>query len=141
MKFHIIAFAAVTRIFGANFAVAGDLVDMDAVASAQDHQLEDQSRIDYATAAISSDDDMQRFLASPHSADSPLNAMSAAGRERFLKSLRFDDKGLTSFDYADLETELTASRIYRILKLFGAERDTSFMSKARIENGDDMKIM
>ena len=141
MKFHIVAMAAIVSILGTNLAAAGDLVDLDAVASAQDHQLEKQSRIDYATAAIRSDDELHRFIASPHSVDSPLNAMSAAGRERFLKSLRFNDKGLTSFDYADLETELTAGQIYRILKLFGAERDTAFMRNARVENADDVKIM
>ena len=140
MKLHTIAFGIVS-IFAANLAAARDWVDIDAVASAQDRQLEQQSRIDYATAAIRSNEDLQRFLMSPQSIDSPLNAMSEAGRQRFLGSLRFNEKGLTAFGYADLETELTPTQIYRILKLFGAERDAAFFSRARIETEDDVKIM
>jgi len=141
MKFRIVAFAAVTSIFRANFASAGESVDMDAVASAQDHQLENQARIDYAIAAIRSDEDLHRFLASAQSIDSPLNALSESSRRRFLSSLRFNDKGLTSFAYADLETELTPTQIYRVLKLFGAEHDAAFFSRAHIETDDDVKIM
>jgi hypothetical protein len=78
---------------------------------------------------------------SPQAADSPLMAMSVAGRERFLKSLRFNEKGITSYQYADLQSELSPTQIYRLLKLFGSERDASFFTDAQIRNDDDVIIM
>lgn len=110
-------------------------------AGTQEQTLERESRIDYATAQIHSTDDLAKFIASPMAADSPLMAMSVAGRERFLNSLRFNEKGLTSFEYADLQAELAPTQIYRVLQLFGAQRDTSFIIDAQMKSDDDVIIM
>lgn len=107
----------------------------------EDQTLERESRIDYATAQIRSAYDLGKFMASPLAADSPLMAMSVAGRERFLNSLRFNENGITSFEYADLQAELAPTQIYRVLKLFGAQRDTSFIIDAKMKSDDDVIIM
>lgn len=122
-------------------ASATELTRPDMSATTQQRRFEQQSRIDYATALIRSTEDLNRFLESPQFASSPLAEMSAAGRERFLNSVRFNEKGLTSFEYADLETELTPTQIYRVLKLFGAEHSTSLLSRTRVDSDDDAIIM
>ena len=71
---------------------------------------------------IRSQRDLQRYLSSHLKLDSPLNALSRGARERFLSSITFNEKGITGFHYADLQTELTASQMRDVLHLFGVEK-------------------
>jgi hypothetical protein len=55
-------------------------------------------------------------------ADSPLNAFSPGGRERFLYGLRFGENGgLAGAEGSDLSDELTQQQIAAVLSLFGPE--------------------
>ena len=70
-----------------------------------------------------------------------MNKLSDAGRQRFLDSLVFTENGLGGFNYADLETELSAKEIYRILSLFGVQRTTTLIKGAKILDKTDKAIM
>jgi hypothetical protein len=87
-----------------------------------------QSRIDAAIAPIKSKQDLQVYLATAKPGTSPLDALSFAAKQRFLASLRFNEKGITSFEYADLQNELTPIQVYKVLALFGAQRDTAIVN-------------
>jgi hypothetical protein len=56
-----------------------------------------------------------------HAADSPINQLSPGARERFLYSLRFSDRGISSASGIDLGDELTQSQILAVMALFGEE--------------------
>lgn len=95
---------------------------------------------DYAAAAIKSQADLIWYVGNLP-ASSPLKQLSDQGRARFLNSLTFGDHGLASFSYADLQAELTASQIYRVLSLFGVQRSTSLIKGALVSTPEDKAIM
>ncbi|MGB8625099.1 MAG: hypothetical protein WCD03_02970 [Candidatus Cybelea sp.] len=59
---------------------------------------------------------------------SPLRYLTPDARERFLASLRFNERGVTTFRYAELQAELSARQIREVLALFGLQRDTSMIA-------------
>lgn len=67
---------------------------------------------------------------------SPLDHLSATAKQRFLDSLVFSDGGLGGFRYTELEP-LSATEIYQILSLFGAERTTPMITKGRVLSDSD----
>lgn len=73
--------------------------------------------------------------------DSPLRYLSRPALERFLSSLQFNENGLTSYRYSDLEAELTPSQIYQVLSLFGQQHGTSMLKGAKIRSQLDAEIM
>ena len=99
-----------------------------------------QREIDEARAPIKSDADLQRYLITEQPS-SPLNQLSPEGKARFLASLHFGDKALGSYNYQALETELTASQIYDILSLFGAQATTRLIPGAVVQTSTDSLIM
>jgi len=72
---------------------------------------------------------------------SPLRYLSRPALERFLSSLQFNENGLTSYRYSDLELELTPSQIYQVLSLFGQQHGTPMLRGAKIRSQLDMEIM
>lgn len=62
--------------------------------------------------------------------NSPLDHLQPAARQRFIDSLVFNESGLASYQYTDLEA-LSPTEVYQILSLFGAERTTSMITKDR----------
>lgn len=60
-------------------------------------------------------------------ATSPLNALSPAARDRFLDSLVFNENGLAEYRFDDLQSELSVTQAYRILRLFGAADSAPFL--------------
>lgn len=107
--------------------------------------IEDRNReLAFLLAPIKSKADLDRYLfelrQNPE-ARSPLHALSPAARDRFLNSLVFTERGLGGYYYADLQAQLTASQIYRVLSLFGAQHTTSLLQGARIESRADEIIM
>jgi hypothetical protein len=97
--------------------------------------------LDFAMAQIKSENDLQNYLQTQGFSQSPLDALSPPARQRFLTSLQFNERGLTSFEYRDLEEELSASQIYRILSLFGAQHDAAIMKHARVVSPVDQQIL
>lgn len=72
---------------------------------------------------------------------SPLNALSQRGKDEFLKSLTFNDQGLTSFQYDVLERELTPTEVYGVLRLFGLQGDTYKLDQARAKTTLDQALL
>lgn len=99
-----------------------------------------QQELDRMSAPIHSHSELAQYL-NNHRNDShaPLDALPPKAKKRFLGSLRFNNRGLTTFSYADLRY-LTAFQVYKILSLFGVQRDTS-MTDARIVTHIDETIM
>ncbi|QAU24123.1 hypothetical protein EO087_09075 [Dyella sp. M7H15-1] len=92
-------------------------------------------------APVKAIDDLKACIARTPVDSSPLNYLSPAAKSRFLSSLQFNEKGVSSFSYADLEAEMTPSQIYEVLSLFGIQRTVSFMKRARVMNDTDRLIM
>ncbi|HEX2121466.1 MAG TPA: hypothetical protein VHL59_07475 [Thermoanaerobaculia bacterium] len=98
----------------------------------------------FLLAPIKTREDLDRYMAELRQnpdARSPLNLLSPAARERFVNSLVFTERGLGGYYYGDLQSQLTASQIYRLLSLFGAQHTTPLVRGARIESRADQLIM
>jgi superfamily I DNA/RNA helicase len=72
--------------------------------------------------------------------NSPLMLLSKGARQRFLQSLIFTDRGLASFQYSELRSELNASQIYRLLSIFGAQNSTKSIPGLRVESETDAAV-
>jgi hypothetical protein len=70
---------------------------------------------------------LDRYLRLIPKSASPLRYLTPDARERLLASLRFNERGVTTFRYSDLQAELSAGQIRQILALFGLQRDTSLI--------------
>jgi hypothetical protein len=90
---------------------------------------------------IRSQSDLKRYLSATETSGSPLSALSSGGRERFLSSITFGAKGISGFRYAELQSELTASQIYDVLALFGAQKDVAIIPNVRAETVADRRVI
>jgi hypothetical protein len=90
---------------------------------------------------IRSQADLQRYLAATAGSGSPLSALSSDARTRFLASATFNEKGITGFHYGDLQSELTASQIVAVLRLFGVEKDVAIIPNVRVETASDQRAI
>ena len=106
---------------------------------AQDSQ--DRNQIDNAAAPIRSSADLNAYLQTTPVARTPLGPLSPDARRRFIRSLTFNDNGLTGFDYRPLSRELSASEIYRVLSLFGMQHDTALIPNVQVLTPLDSAIM
>lgn len=70
----------------------------------------------------------------------PYYLLSKAAQQRFAENLVFGSKGLASFDYADIEAELTLSQAYRLLSLFGAQTSLAVLPSFKIETETDQLV-
>lgn len=116
---------------------------LDAAAEQMAAELTDaqaeQKALRLRTAPIHSAALLREYLAK-EDASSPLNLLSPAAKKRFVESLRFNEKGVTSFTYSDIEAELSASQAYRLLSLFGLESTISSMHKMRVDGEEDINV-
>lgn len=71
----------------------------------------------------------------------PLYKLTPASRARFTASLRFNDLGLTTFDYSDLARELGAADLHRVLKPFGFEHLVTVMPDVRVNSEEDQAVL
>jgi hypothetical protein len=55
----------------------------------------------------------------------PLDALSTEAKQRFIASLRFSSKGLSTYRFDDIEHELTRREAYALTSLFGVEESVS----------------
>ncbi|MEM9102735.1 MAG: hypothetical protein AAGB12_10460 [Pseudomonadota bacterium] len=72
---------------------------------------------------------------------SALDVLTPKAKAHFIKSLKFNEKGLTTFNSLLLEEELSLSEIYGILSLFGIESSIKHFDAARIESAADVNIL
>lgn len=96
--------------------------------------------IDQINAPIHSSAQLDEYLNALEST-SPLKALSAPALEKFVSSLRFNESGLVSYRYSDIESELTAQQAYRLLALFGAQRTLGLMSNIRMQSPEDERVI
>ena len=114
-------------------------VSTDEIASLLQDQAKARRVVALRLAPIKSDKDLHAYVR--NNKNSPLSELTPGARQRFIQSLTFNEHGLTSFQYTDLEAELTPSQIYQILSLFGAQDVTPLLENARIANNLDSEIM
>lgn len=88
------------------------------------------------TFVIRSQAELRSYISASTKSGSPIDALSPAARSRFLSSITFNNNGITGFSYRDLQSELTASQVYKVLSLFGVQRDTALVG-ARIATSND----
>ena len=88
---------------------------------------------------IRSAHDLQRYLSA--TGTSPLSALSSGARERFLSSITFGAKGISGFHYADLQSELTASQMFDVLRLFGVQKDVAIVPNVRVDTPADQRVI
>lgn len=75
----------------------------------------------YPARPITSRARLEAYLRDTPASASPLGALTAAGRRRFLASLVFTDRGLGGFGMDDLRYDLTGVQAWQVLRLFAAE--------------------
>ena len=90
---------------------------------------------------IRSQSDLQRYLSATATTGSPLDALSSGARDRFLSSITFGTKGITGFHYTDLQSELTASQILAVLRLFGVQKDVAIVPNVRVDTPADKRVI
>lgn len=134
-----LAASAVLLISGASFAGDGGAGKSpggsDFALAAERHQ----SDVDLVTAPIRSEAQLSRFVSGDLSS-TPLGALPPADREAFIRSLKFNDKGLTEFRFDVLST-LTPTQAHALLALFGQQRFTPTLSNLRVTSEEDKVLM
>ncbi|MCD7099703.1 hypothetical protein [Stenotrophomonas sp. MMGLT7] len=100
-----------------------------------------QQKLIRKTAPIHSAEQLAGFLAKTKDTASPIDLLSPVAKARFVDSLRFNETGVTSFYYADIESELNSSQAYELLSTFGLQSTLAFMPKLRVDNAKDREIM
>ena len=109
-------------------AIAGCLAGS---ASAQDFRIDAPSQTAEVTleqqlkrtvVPVASEADLRLYTESYH--DTFLDALPPAAKQDFISSLKFNERGLTSFRMDVLESNLSATEAYRLLSHFGMEGGT-----------------
>ena len=146
MKHHLFGLLAISalNLFHTPAASANDMLDRNA---SEDTSVRlarsyvEQQQILRRTAPVHSATQLAAFIANTRSNDSPINALSPAARSRFVNSLQFNETGVTSFYYVDLESELSSSQAYDLLSPFGLQSTLTIMPKLRVNTHKDSQIM
>lgn len=106
-------------------------------------QLEEQRRdLDRRTASITDRRSFDVHAEATEGTDAfPLYKLAPASRARFVESLRFNARGLTTFDYSDLVRELGAADIHRLLKPFGFQHLVAVLPDVRVNSQEDKNVL
>ncbi len=120
---------------------ADDELAVRMLASAVTEEGKSQSVL-LALAPIHSAHDLSSYLRTQEGQAGPLSLLAPDARRRFVRSLTFNDSGITGFNYSELaESGLTATDAYKLLALFGVERTTSMIKSLVVETELDRQIM
>jgi len=114
----------------------------DSIVRAPQAQLDDQTvlrELAHTAAPIKSNLDMNTLIAFQY--HTPLDKLSPTGKQDFLNSLDFGERGLVSFRTDILEAELTPTEIYSILSLFGFQNSTPQLDGARAKTSLDRAVL
>jgi len=95
-----------------------------------------RTAVSYELAAVKTRSQLASYLGRS-GGNTPLDALSAGARARFLGSLRFNESGLAEYSYSDLARELSTSEAYGILAIFGAQTSAPFYARTRIDSDID----
>ena len=116
--------------FAAAQSIAADLVTRDE---------ERRAQIDLAVAPIRSAGTLKVYT-SGQLGKTPLDSIPGPDRTAFIKSLKFNDRGITEFNYEALSS-LTSTQAYQVLALFGQQRFTSALPNVHAITPEDSLIM
>lgn len=118
-------------------------VDAQATDAGWMKQLEDQRlELDKRTASITDRHAFDAYAKATEGTEVfPLYRLSPAARSRFIQSLRFNARGLTTFDYTDLVRELGAADIHRVLKPFGFQHLVAVLPEVRVNSQEDRQVL
>ena len=92
-------------------------------------------------ALIKSRADLDEYMDHANFAASPLSKLSIQTRAAFVKSLTFNERGLTGLNHRILEAELTPTEIYRTMSMFGVPHLTYLIPGAHAATALDIKIL
>lgn len=132
MKVHALASALTILLSPAAAADEAQIIDLVAADALK------ETRLSMDLAPLKSAADVYHYHQSMPENLSPLSALSKQEQTRFIQSLRFNERGLTQFDYRIL-TQLDAEQVYRILALFGLQSGTSLIKDDEARNTDAVK--
>lgn len=105
------------------------------------HQRANATDRNVVMAQIKSRAALDEYMQTTLAKQNPILELSKDGQDRFVRSLTFNELGLTGYTYEPLERELNPVRIYNILKLFGAQDATKIFTNAKIFSSKDKDIM
>lgn len=135
------AFAAEpSSVASAGRLTAEAKIQTSAVDALIDQELQRQE-LDVLLAPIKSSIDMDKYLREMPKTASPIERLSPSAKTRFLDSLTFNASGITGYRYDGLVAELSASEIYKVLSLFGAQHTTSLLRGVRVSSRADKLLM
>jgi len=101
----------------------------------------EKRRYDFLLAPIKNKKELDKYLELTSVKNSPLGALPEIERELFVNSLSFTKNGVTGFDYSMLSYGPTATEVYNILALFGAQSTTPFLPGLTVVSESDSSIM
>lgn len=127
----LISSAAATSAELSSAAVSDSSAIVEYVAAEQSRT----SDVAHQMAPLKSAHDVYKYMQSTPRELSPFAAMDRESRTRFVQSLKFNEKGLTEFDYTVLKG-LTPSQVYRVLSLFGMQSGTPLLKAAPVTETD-----
>ncbi|KOR42696.1 hypothetical protein ADT25_13870 [Xanthomonas oryzae] len=104
-------------------------------------KFDEQRNVIRKSAPVHSQAQLAEYLTKAKESDSPLNLLSSQARARFVDSLKFNERGVTSFYYADIESELSSGQAYDLLSVFGLQDTLHFMRNIRVSNDRDREVM
>jgi hypothetical protein len=81
----------------------------------------EQQQIVRRNAPVHSAVQLAAFLARTTRTESPINALSPAAKVRFIDSLRFNEAGVTSFYYADIDQSSPSARLTSSFRYLGCK--------------------
>jgi hypothetical protein len=139
MKLGLLA-AAMAALLNVMPAYCTPAVDMQHEPDVQSMEAAERE-LAFQLAPIKSQEDLRLYLLENQDQESPLMLLSPGAKARFLDSLVFTKGGLASFDYRDIQAELTATQAYQLLALFGAQRSTKAIPGLRISSPSDAAIV
>lgn len=95
--------------------------------------LAQQRAMAFQLAPIKSSNDLKNYLATTPLKKTPLNVLPKTEQSNFLKSLTFNENGLTGFNFQILKDNLSVSQTYKILSLFGAQHLAQSISNGKLD--------
>ncbi|MDP5210465.1 hypothetical protein [Microbulbifer sp. 2205BS26-8] len=115
--------------------------ETETILNLQKEVLTLQRQIDFLISPIKSRLDLENYLANNLVENTPLGRLPTAEREIFINSLVFSERGLAGFNFGVLEYGPTATEVFNILKLFGAQSLISNIENMHVASDEDMPII
>ncbi|MFN3842259.1 MAG: hypothetical protein ACK4RW_03220 [Rehaibacterium terrae] len=96
--------------------------------------------LNFSVAPIKSEAELKAYLRDGGTKKAPLSYLSKGAQQRFLRSITFNETGVTGYRFDDIEAELTLSQAYAVLALIGDQHNIKFLENARLETDLDHEL-